>query len=101
MYKITIFNSQKTSGKKPISPYGDETFDFQTIEVNEPMDLFRILSKEFILNISLDLKELTRLRRRKQDLEKYYPETTNCVIIDVDHITSKANQLEILKYFKK
>ena len=101
MYKITIFNSQKTSGKKPISPYGDETFDFQTIEVNEPMDLFRILSKEFILNISLDLKELTRLRRRKQDLEKYYPETTNCVIIDVDHIASKANQLEILKYFKK
>lgn len=101
MYKITIFNSQKTSGKKPISPYGDETFDFQTIEVNEPMDLFRILSKEFILNISLDLKEPTRLRRRKQDLEKYYPETTNCVIIDVDHIASKANQLEILKYFKK
>lgn len=101
MYKITIFNSQKTSGKKPISPYGDETFDFQTIEVNEPMDLFRILSKEFILNISLDLKEPTRLRRRKQDLEKYYPETTNYVIIDVDHIASKANQLEILKYFKK
>ena len=101
MYKITIFNSQKTSGKKPISPYGDETFDFRTIEVNEPMDLFRILSKEFILNISLDLKEPTRLRRRKQDLEKYYPETTNCVIIDVDHIASKANQLEILKYFKK
>lgn len=101
MYKITIFNSQKTSGKKPISSYGDETFDFQTIEVNEPMDLFRILSKEFILNISLDLKEPTRLRRRKQDLEKYYPETTNCVIIDVDHIASKANQLEILKYFKK
>ena len=101
MYKITIFNSQKTSGKKPISPYGDETFDFRTIEVNEPMDLFRILSKEFILNISLDLKEPTRLRRRKQDLEKYYPETANYVIIDVDHIASKANQLEILKYFKK
>lgn len=100
MYKITVFNSQKTQGKRPISPYGDETFDFRTIEVSEPMDLYRILSKEFILNISLDLNETKRLRRRKQDLEQYYPLTTNYVIIDVDHVNSKENQLKILNYFK-
>lgn len=100
MYKITVFNSQSTTGKKPISPYGDNTFEFKTISVTEPMDLFRIMSKEFILNITLDLKEPIKLRRRVQDLNTYYPETVNYVIIDIDHINSKANQLEVLKYFK-
>ena len=101
MYKITVFNSQKTTGKKPLSPFGDNTFEFRTLEVLDPMNLFRVLSKEFILNITLDLKEPTKLRRRKQELDKFYPETVNYVIIDVDHVSSKANQLEILKYFKK
>lgn len=101
MYKITTFESKKTSGKKPISPYDDKTFKFQTIELNEPLGLLRILSKEFVLNITLDLKEPTILRRRVQDLDIFYPETVNYVIIDVDHVNSKQSQLEILKYFKK
>lgn len=101
MYKITIFNSKETTGKSPISPYNDCTFDFTTLNVQSKEQLFRTLSNNFILNITLDLNEPKRLRRRKADLDTHYPQKVQYVIIDIDHVKSKADQVSILKFFKK
>lgn len=98
--KITIFNSLQTNGKTPVSPYNDKTFIFKTLDVENPSDAFRILSNNFTLNITLDLHEPLRLRRRVQDLQNYYPKTVDWVLIDVDHVDSKYNQTKILQYFK-
>lgn len=100
MYKITKFTSKKTTGKRAISPYDDLTFDFETLNIQTKEDLFRVLVNEFVLNITLDLKESVRTYRRKANLNQYYPKTVNYLIIDADHVKSKQDQLEILKYFK-
>ena len=99
--KITIFESAPTKGKSPISPYGDKTFTFRTINCEKPLDAFRLLSNNFTLNISLDLEQPLRSRRRVQDLSEYYPKTTDWILIDADHIDSLRDQKEVLKYFKQ
>ena len=101
MYKITKFTSKKTSGKRAISPYDDLTFDFETLNINTKEDLFRVLVNEFVLNITLDLQEPLRTFRRKANLNSYYPKKVDYVIIDADHVKTKQDQIEILKYFKK
>ena len=101
MYKITKFTSKKTSGKRAISPYDDLTFDFETLNINTKEDLFRVLVNEFVLNITLDLQEPLRTFRRKANLNSYYPKKVDYVIIDADHVKTKQDQVEILKYFKK
>lgn len=98
--KITVFESAQTKGKSPISPFGDKTFIFKTIECKKPLDAFRLLSNEFTLNITLDLDKPIRSRRRVQDLAQYYPKTTDWILVDIDDVKTKQDQREVLKYFK-
>ena len=94
---ITTFESKGT-GKNPVSPYQDNSFDFKTFEVQNLFEMFSVLAKNFILN--LPLKESVHSKRRKSDLIKYYPEKFEYLVLDIDHINTKQNQIEILKYFK-
>ena len=95
---ITTFNSKPTTGKTPISPYSDNSFDFKNLETDSLFDMFSVMAKNFILN--LPLTENVRSKRRKTDLLKYYPSKYEYIVLDIDHINSKTDQLEILKYFK-
>ena len=96
--KVTVFNSKPTNGKSPISPYGDNTFDFRTVEVEKLSDMFRMLSNNFILN--LPLTQDLRAYRRKTSLAKYYPETFEYFILDIDKVKTAEHRGAILKYFK-
>ena len=60
---VTIFNSKKTKGKSPISPYDDLTFDFKSFEVEKLTDFFRIMCDNFILNLPIT-KSLRTYRRK-------------------------------------
>ena len=95
---ITTFNSKPTNGKTPISPYSDNSFDFKNLETDSLFDMFSVMAKNFILN--LPLTENVRSKRRKTDLLRYYPSKYEYIVLDIDHINSKTDQLEILKYFK-
>ena len=96
---LTTFNSKKTLGKSPVSPYSDNSFDFSNVECKTLFDMFSVMAKNFILN--LPLTQNTRSRRRKSELLGLYPETFDYLVLDIDHIDTKANQIEILKYFKR
>ena len=102
MYKITTFESKSTKGKSPISPFEDKfSFIFETINTDNEFLMFQTLATNFILNIPLNLDVPTKLRRRKEDLDQYYQDTVNYLIIDCDHVHSEKHQKKILEYFKQ
>ena len=59
----TIFNAIVSNSKHPYSPYGDKTYDFKVVEFETKYDFLRLLSKFFVLNISLDGKKVQSIRR--------------------------------------
>lgn len=95
---VTIFNSKKTKGKSPISPYDDLTFDFKSFEVEKITDFFRIMCDNFILN--LPITKSLRTYRRKTNLKDLYPKTFDYIILDIDKVKTPKDRNEILKYFK-
>ena len=97
--KITIFNSLPTKGKSPISPYGDKTFDFLTLDVESEYELLRILSQNFILNIPLKVDKI-HTYRRVESLRSYIVDKVQYLILDLDKIKTQENQLKVLQYFK-
>lgn len=101
MYKVTIFQSAKTKSKTPISPYGDNTFIFDTYDVSNNIGMFSVMVSNFILNIPLSkLKKPVRTFRRKSSLEEYYDDELNYVILDIDDVNTEFNKHEVLEYFK-
>ena len=100
MFNITVFESAPTKTKIPYSPYGDDTFVFETVQVEKPQDLFRVLVSNFILNIPLKEGTVVRSYRKAQVLEEYYPETLNYIVLDIDKVKTKEQQDQIIQYFK-
>lgn len=96
---LTYFNSKETKGKTPISPFDDLTFQFKTINVQDLSTMYRYMVKYFILNVPLNCDVKTY--RRKSVLKEHCNETFDYVILDFNDITSKENQIKIIKYFKK
>lgn len=97
---ITYFEAKPTKTKKAFSPFDDNTFVFKTINTDNPKEMLHIMSKEFTLNVPITETEI-RTYRRKENLIKYYPKSINHIIIDCDHVDTKENQYNILKFFKK
>lgn len=100
MFNITVFESAPTKTKIPISPYNDDTFVFETVQVENPQDLFRVLVNNFVLNIPLKEGTIVRSYRKAQYLQDYYPETTNYIVLDIDKVRTKEQQEKIVEYFK-
>lgn len=99
----TIFNAIVSNSKHPYSPYGDKTYDFKVVEFETKYDFLRLLSKFFVLNISLDGKKVQSVRsvRRKTELKQYFSETAEYIIIDVDDVHTLEMRNKILNYFKQ
>lgn len=100
MFPVTVFASSSTKGKVPYSPHGDNTFDFSTIEVNTLEQVMRQIQQNFVLNLPLELEHPTRVRRTKQMLSQYLPETLSYFVLDVDDVKTPEAMRHILDYFK-
>lgn len=100
-YSMTIFTPKETLSKKPYSPFDDNTFIFNTVQLNSNMEMFNVLVKYFILNLPINLKEPTRTFRRKANLDPYYNNTFDYFILDIDDVKTLEDRNKILEYFKK
>lgn len=100
MFPITIFASEPTKGKVPISPFGDKTFNFVTLELETLEQTMRQLSQNFVLNLALDLKIPLRRRRTKENIQQYLYNKLTYFIIDIDDVSSIAAMRHIIEYFK-
>lgn len=100
---VTVFNALASSTKKPYSPYGDKTYDFTVYTFNTKYEFLRILSRAFVLNISLDGNKVQTIRslRQKTHLKNYFLNTVDYIIIDVDYIHNMESRNKVLDFFKQ
>ncbi len=98
--KVTIFHAD-TKNKIPYSPFGDKTFVFETLEVNSNLDFFNVLASRFILNIPLNLPEPVRTYRRKNNLDEFYFDSVDYLILDIDDVYTKKAKDSIIEFFKE
>lgn len=100
--KITIFHAKKTKSKKAISPYDDNTFVFETYDVDNNFQMYSILATNFILNIPLAKQEKAfRTFRRKNNLLPYYGKCLTYFVLDIDHVKTEESKTKILEYFSR
>jgi hypothetical protein len=97
---ITLFNAEGT-GKRPISPYGDNTFIFVTKKLPSLRDAFLFMVNQFSLSIPLDIKEPVRTYRRIKALEEYKTSKITSIAIDIDEIFTKEDYIKTIEYFKE
>ncbi|HEF9977793.1 TPA: DEAD/DEAH box helicase family protein [Campylobacter coli] len=97
--KITIFGTASKNEKFAKSPYDDNSFIFETIEVQTTYQAFQLLVNNFCLNITLDLKGPGRSRRLKTDLEPHIIKTFDHLLFDFE-CKSEFNKNMALDYFK-
>lgn len=97
--KITIFGTASKNEKFAKSPYGDNSFIFETIEVQTTYQAFQLLVNNFCLNIALDLKGPSKSRRLKTDLEPHIIKTFDHLLFDFE-CRSEFNKNMALDYFK-
>lgn len=96
---ITIFNSKKTKRKLPISPYGNDCFDFETININfKDMPLY--FSKYYILNTNCIFEKRTNIRRLQKTIIPFKTDQLRYMILDIDEVYTEEAKDRILKYFK-
>lgn len=96
---ITVFNSKKTKGKFPVSPYDNECFDFETINVNFK-DLPLYFSKYFILNANCVFPGRVNTRRLQKEIKPYMTDNLKYIILDIDEVHTEMAKDRIVKYFK-
>lgn len=97
--KITIFGTASKNEKFAKSPYDDNSFIFETIEVQTTYQAFQLLVNNFCLNIALDLKGPSKSRRLKTDLEPHIIKTFDHLLFDFE-CRSEFNKNMALDYFK-
>jgi len=95
---LSIFNSIGLH-KVPISPYNDNTFDFETIQVDFD-ELSFYFANNYILNRNYCFKKTVRLRKLKTSLSKYLCDKIEYVILDIDKIYLEEDLNYILKVFE-
>lgn len=98
--KITNFNAKKTTGKYPSSPYDDDTFLFETKNVNSIKEIFDNICSNFTLNMPLDKSNIRELRRRDTLKDHFIPKL-EYIIIDIDKVKTSSDRELILKWFRE
>lgn len=99
--KVTIFHSKTTTAKTAISPFGDKTFVFETLDFLSNREVFDVMVRNFILNVPLGKQsEPIRTFRRKTSLLEYYDDTVDYFVLDIDQVRSNAHKTQIIEYFK-
>jgi len=99
--KITVFNSAKTKGKVPVSPFEDKTFIFTSYVCETNLQLFTVMVSQFILNLPLNINQPVRSLRRKVHLEKLYGKSFTYIILDIDGVKSRSDMLKITSFFRE
>jgi hypothetical protein len=94
--KLTIFNSVYTTSKIPISPYGDNTFDFSLV-VTDLKDVHNIFKDNFVL--SSPIKSTNKIRKTIANLEPLQL-PNNYIILDFDKVYEQVDVDNIIEYFK-
>lgn len=98
----TTFNAGFGFNKFPVSPTSDNKFTFTNLKLPTNLDFFRVMVKNFILNIPLEgLKKATNSYRRKVDLKAYCPDTVKYFVIDIEEVHSKNDQNAVIRFFKQ
>lgn len=97
--KVTVFGSKKTQSKIPQSPFDDNTFEFETKNVNSIKEVYSFLTRNFMLNIPLHRNIKTY--RRKRDLKDYFVKKIEYLVIDIDHVKSISDKELVLKFFRE
>ena len=95
---VTRFATKDTKSKIPMSPYDDLTFDFETLDV-EFSQIIRLMVSNFILTIPLT--DSIHCKRRKSELSAKTVQRLEYLIVDIDHVTSRKNLEECIKYFSQ
>ncbi len=96
--KATIFNASRTASKYPKSPYGDNTFKFETFDVQSISDVFNYLTSNFTLNMPLT-KNL-KAQRLKEHLKNHFQSKLEYIILDIDDLDVLSDREICLKYFR-
>ena len=91
---LSIFNSKELN-KVPVSPYNDNTFDFETIEVDFN-ELNFYFANNFILNRNYCFTKTIRERKLKSKLKKYLCDKINYIILDIDKVTNENDYKHII-----
>jgi len=95
----TIFQSQKTTGKIPISPTGNKKFQFETKKCSSINEIFFYLTSNFFLNIPL-VKNTFNYKRR-ESLENLFVKTLEYVVVDLDGITKLSDRNICVNWFRE
>ena len=96
--RLTIFGSKKTLSKRPVSPFEDKTFIFETRDVASIRDIYDFLTSSFVLNVPL--QKSLRARKLRKTLEEYFVKELDYLIIDIDKIKTETNKELALKFFR-
>lgn len=100
MDKVTFFNVKNTKSKVPYSPYNDKSFIFETIDINDNIDFFNVLTSHFILNLPLNvIQRPIRCKRTSAELKPFRKDKFTYFIVDVA-IDSEYNKNKVIEYFK-
>ena len=96
--KVTVFGSKKTQHKVPISPFDNNQFIFETKNVETIADVYDYLTSYFVLNIPLTRDVKTY--RRKKDLQDYFVQKLDYLVLDIDKIKTQSDKELCIKFFK-
>ena len=96
---VTTFNSKSTLNKIPQSPFGNNEFIFETINVDNIIDIFDIMVSNFVMNTPLNIKKI-KAPRKKESLKDYINDKIDYVIIDIDHIEKPSDTQLWVRFFK-
>jgi hypothetical protein len=94
----TIFQSQRTTSKIPISPTGDKKFQFEIKQCKNIEEVFFYLSRNFFLNIPLTKN--VKAYKRKETLQELFVKKLDYVVVDFDGITKISDRNICVNFLK-
>lgn len=97
--KFTVFDTLSPEIKFCSSPFGDNTFIFNTIRVESEFDICQILARKFVLCLPLCVDTSIRCSRKAEDLNKLKNKYYDYLVFDFNCYT-KENLNDVLSYLK-
>lgn len=97
--KLTVFDTLSPEIKFCSSPFGDNTFIFNTIRVESEFDICQILARKFVLCLPLCVDTSIRCSRKAEDLNKLKNRYYDYLVFDFNCYT-KENLNDVLDYLK-
>ena len=98
--KITIFDAKSKRIKYPDSPFEDDTFLFQNVEVQTNQQFYNCITSYFCLKQPLNLNAPLRAKRDKVDLEKFFSDSYDYIIINTN-FKDTENIKRFVEYFRQ